>query len=199
MYTQTHRLTLRIALGIAALASIVPAVTLLAATTLAGAQMQPSDETLRDRIAYRLDANPVTKNYDITVKVDLSIAMLTGTVATAAQKAEAERQAKVDGVKRIENDITIDPNIDKTLGDKIKSGLSKTGEKIDDEWVTAKLKWKFHNEELLTNSDIKINTTKNVVTLTGTVKSESGRVRANDVAQMTEGAYRVINNIVVVK
>lgn len=192
MHTYMTRLTLRVALGVVALAGLMPAAS-------AFAQMKPTDAMLKDRIEYRLDVAPAVKHYDLKVKVNMGIAMLSGTVATASQKSEAATIAKIDGISRVENDIKIDPNVDKSLGDKIKAGFSKTGEKIDDEWVTAKLKWKFHNEDLLDKSDISINTTKNVVTLKGTVKSEAGRVRANAVAQQTEGAKRVINNIVVVK
>jgi len=48
------------------------------------------------------------------------VATLTGDVANAAQKDEAARLAKVDGVTRIDNKIEVDPDEDKTVADRIR-------------------------------------------------------------------------------
>ena len=185
------------AVGFAALVGTTSVASLSGSTP---AQVQkPSDDTLKDRIAYRLDTDPAVRKYDVKVKVDMGIAMLTGKVATSAQKAEAARIAKIDGIKRIENDVVVDPDVDKTLAEHVKSGLSKTGEKINDSWITTKVHWFFMGEDLLKGSEINVDTKDHVVTLKGTVKSEAGRTRANTLASQTEGVRRVVDDLNVVK
>ena len=156
-----------------------------------------SDSTLKDRIEYRLETSPVTDPYDLKVKVDASAVWLTGTVATALQKAEAGRLARVDGVSTVENDIAIDKNVDETLAERTKAGLSKTGEAITDGWITTKVKWFFVGEDLLKGSDINVDTDKNVVTLKGTVTSGAGRDRAVALAKRTGGVHRVVNQLTI--
>ena len=63
-------------------------------------QNSTSDDKLKDRIDYRLETSPVVKKYDLHVKVNAGVAMLKGTVATDAQKAEAGTLAKITGVTR---------------------------------------------------------------------------------------------------
>jgi osmotically-inducible protein OsmY len=57
-----------------------------------------------------------------------------------------------------------------TIGaDKTRDGLSKTGEVITDEWITTRAHARFVSENLLKDSDISVDSSKHVVTLTGTV------------------------------
>ncbi len=157
----------------------------------------PTDETLKDRVAYRLETNTLVRKYDVKVKVDGGVATLSGTVATAAQKAEAAKVAKIDGITRVENSIDVDAGVDKTLGERLKGGFSKTGEKISDGWITTKLNWFFVGEDLLKDSKIDVDTKDNVVTLKGTVASQAGRARAAELAKATEGVKTVVNQLTI--
>jgi hyperosmotically inducible periplasmic protein len=157
----------------------------------------PTDETLKERVAYRLETSAIVRTYDVKVKVDAGVATLSGTVATAAQKAEAAKIAKVDGITRVENTIDVDAGVDKTLGERLKGGFSKTGEKISDGWITTKLNWFFVGEDLLKDSKIDVDTKDNVVTLKGTVASQAGRARAVELAKATEGVKSVVDQLVV--
>ncbi|MEO8677983.1 MAG: BON domain-containing protein [Vicinamibacterales bacterium] len=161
------------------------------------AMQAPADNTLKERIEYRLETTPTVRKYDLKVKVDQGIATLSGDVATAAQKADAERLAHVDGVKRVESNITVNRDADKTVADRVKGGFTKTGEKISDAWITTKVKWFFVGDDLLKGSDINVDTKDNVVTLKGTVKSAAGRARAVELAQTTDGVKRVVDNLVI--
>jgi hyperosmotically inducible periplasmic protein len=156
---------------------------------------QPTDETLKDRIEYRLETNPLVRKYDIDVKVTGGIANLSGDVATQAQKTEAEKLAQIDGVKKVESLIKVDPDEDKTVADRIKNGMTKTGEKITDAWITTKVKWFFMGEDALKGSDINVDTKDNVVTLKGTVKSQAGRVKAVELAKNTDGVKQVVDQL----
>ncbi len=166
----------------------------LAASSIVSTQAQ-TDEMLKDRIAYRLDTSSLVRKYDVKVKVDQGVATLSGTVATAAQKAEAERVARVEGIARVESVIAVNLDVDKTLGERIKGGFSKTGDKISDGWITTKVNWFFIGENLLKDSKINVDTKDNVVTLKGTVESAAGRARAVDLAKETEGVKRVIDQL----
>ena len=159
------------------------------------AQTKVSDDTLKDRIAYRLETSPLVKKYDIQVKVANGNVRLDGAVATDAQKHEAGKLAKIDGVAKIDNQISIDKDVDKTLMDRTKNGMRKTGEAISDAWITTKVKWFFLGDDLLKGSHIDVDTKDRVVTLSGTVKTETGRKQAVRLAQDTDGVTKVVDNL----
>lgn len=85
----------------------------------------------------------------------------------------------------------------KTVAGKTKDGLSKTGEVMTDGWITTRVHARFVNEDLLKGSDISVDTSQHVVTLTGTVVDTAGRIKATSVARQTEGVRRVINRLTV--
>jgi hyperosmotically inducible protein len=161
------------------------------------AVQKPTDNDLKDRIAFRLDTNNVVRKYDIHVAVSGGVATLTGDVATSAQKAEAGRLAKIAGISKVENDITINKGVDKSLAEKMKSGMAKTGDKIDDAWITTKVNWFFVGEDTLKGSHINVDTKNNVVTLNGTVTNLAGKNRAAQLARQTDGVKSVVNNLTI--
>ena len=105
--------------------------------------------------------------------------------ATAAPQTVAEKttDAVVKGVT--------------VAADKTKEGLSKTGEVMTDEWITARVHTRFVGEDLLKDSDISVDTSKHVVTLTGTVTRWAGRTQAEKIAKRTEGVHQVVNRLTV--
>jgi osmotically-inducible protein OsmY len=155
------------------------------------------DKTLEHRIDYNLETNAVVRKYNLDVKVEKGIATLTGDVATAAQKSEAERLAKVSGVTRVDNKIQIDPDEDKSVADRISKGLSRTGESVNDAWITTKVNWFFVGADALKGSDINVDTKDHVVTLKGTVKTEAGRAKAIALAKDTDGVKRVVDQLTI--
>jgi osmotically-inducible protein OsmY len=161
------------------------------------AVQKPTDNDLKDRIAFRLDTNNLVRKYDIKVAVNGGVATLTGDVANSAQKAEAGRLARITGISKVENDITVDKGVDKSLADKMKNGMSKTGDKIDDAWITTKINWFFVGEDTLKGSHINVDTKNNVVTLNGTVTNMAGKNRAAQLARQTDGVKSVVNNLTI--
>jgi hyperosmotically inducible periplasmic protein len=179
---------------------MVPVFVVLASLTLAahGAPVQKSaDESLKDRIDFGLETSSIVRKYDIKVKVAGGQAILSGDVATDAQKAEAGRLAKVAGAKVVQNTIVVDPDEDKSVTDRVKAGMNKAGEKITDGWIHTKVNWFFLGDDLLKGSDINVDVKDNVVTLKGTVKTAAGRTRAVALASDTEGVKRVIDQLIV--
>lgn len=161
------------------------------------AASQVPDDTLKDRIAFRLETSSVVRKYDLRVKVDHGVARLSGDVATAAQKSEAERLAKVDGVTRVESEIKVDPDEDKSVADRMKNGMTKTGEAITDAWITTKVKWFYIGEDALKGSDINVDTANHTVTLKGSVKTAAGKARAVELARNTDGVTKVVDQLVI--
>lgn len=168
-----------------------------AATPVITAPQTPTDAQVKDRVEHRLDVNETTRKYDIDVDVNNHVVTLTGTVATAAQKAEAATLSKVPGATRVDNKITVDPKVNDSLLDKSKHGMSKTGEAITDAWITTKVKYHFMGEDLLKDSDINVDTNNHVVTLKGSVKSAAGRARAVLLTKETEGVSKVVDQLTI--
>jgi hyperosmotically inducible protein len=81
--------------------------------------------------------------------------------------------------------------------DKTKKGLSKSGEVMTNEWITARVHARFVGEDLLKGSDISVDADDHVVTLKGTVVGRAGRNRAARVALNTEGVHRVVNLLMI--
>ena len=79
----------------------------------------------------------------------------------------------------------------------IAKGLSRTGETINDAWITTKVKWFFVGADALKGSDINVDTKDNVVTLKGTVKTEAGRAKAIALAKDTDGVKRVVDQLTI--
>lgn len=159
--------------------------------------MEDEEYSLEDRIEFRLETHDMTRKYDIDVDVDEGVVTLSGDVATEQQKTRALELAKVDGVLRIEDQIEVDPDADKTLADRARRGLNKAGEAITDAWITTKVNWFFVGEDVLEDSDINVDTNDHVVTLKGTVPSAAARARAKALAERTEGVKSVRDELVI--
>ncbi len=184
------------ALGLILIAPVALQRTLLA--TSAPGQVVP-DDTLKDRIEYRLETTDAVKKYDVSVKVEAGVVLLKGTVATAAQKTEAGRLANIKGVTKVDNQIAIDKDADKTLADRAKAGLRRTGGAITDGWITTKIKWFYMGDDLMKDSSVNVDTSNRVVTLAGTVKTPAAKTRAVALARSADGVMSVVDHLTVVK
>jgi hyperosmotically inducible protein len=98
------------------------------AQTPAAATAAPaSNDQLEDLIEKKWEADATLKDADIDVSVAAGVATLTGEVPTAALKSRAARLAKIDGVTRIENQITVQRPSD--VAAKTQSGAEKAANK----------------------------------------------------------------------
>lgn len=100
------------------------------ASAAQAAQVSVDDDAIETRIASELKANSSLAPRDIDVEVKQGIATLKGTVRTAAEKATAEKiAADIRGVFRVNNQIEVDPNADRSTIDaaseKTKEGTNK--------------------------------------------------------------------------
>lgn len=67
----------------------------------------------------------------------------------------------------------------------------QTGGTFADGWITMKIHSQFVPEDALEDSDIDVDTTNGIVTLSGTVATEAGRTRAVAIAKATDGVKSV--------
>jgi hypothetical protein len=79
--------------------------------------------------------------------------------------------------------------------EKSKEVALATSEAVTDGWITMKVKAKFADEQVLKGSEIHVETTDHVVTLSGTVPSREAKARAMVIAAGTEGVTRVANHV----
>jgi osmotically-inducible protein OsmY len=127
-----------------------------------------------------------------------AIALLALASAPVAARATLTPQSvgekTKDGAEKVKDAVVKGVTV---AADKTKEGLSKTGEVMTDEWITGRVHARFVDEDLLKGSDISVDTSKHVVTLTGSVTARAGRTRATSVARGTEGVHRVINRLTI--
>jgi osmotically-inducible protein OsmY len=114
--------------------------------------------------------------------------------ATLAPQDKSVGEKTKDGAEKVKDAVVKGVTV---AADKTKEGLSKTGEVMTDEWITGRIHARFVDEDLLKGSNISVDTSKHVVTLTGTVTARAGRTRATTVARGTEGVNRVINRLTI--
>jgi len=113
----------------AAVLVIGPAQWASAGQAASSAAVKVDDSAIEARITDSFKKSSTLAPRDIDVDVSGGVVKLTGTVRTAAEKAEAGQLANVTGVTRVNNAIEIDPKLDQSKVDaaaaKTKSGLSK--------------------------------------------------------------------------
>jgi hyperosmotically inducible periplasmic protein len=163
---------------------------------------------------------------NIDVDVKNGVVTLQGTVTSEAARARAlEVARKNDGVKNVVDQLRIgaptDNKAERTMdkagdkaaktadkaedkmdraGDKTASAAKKTGRAIDDGWIKSKIYTQYMADwnTVLDDSDIDIDVTNNMVTLSGTVKSAQAKAKAVSIAKATDGVKGVKDNLKVV-
>ena len=72
---------------------------------------------------------------------------------------------------------------------------TKTGDYVDDSWITSKVKTEMLADKSVKGTNITVNTTKGVVTLSGTAGSVQESTKAVEIARSVKGVTSVENNI----
>jgi len=121
-----------------------------------------------------------------------------GTTGRVADKTKEGLDKAVDKSKEgIEKATQATKEGTATAADKSAQGISKAGEAITDVWIKARVKSKFVDEDVLKGSDITVDVNDHVVTLSGTVPSEAGRLRAIEEAKKVDGVHNVIDKMTI--
>lgn len=131
--------------------------------------------------AYRALSNKTAplKDANVTVATFNGELLLAGQVPSAWQRSKAEELVRnISGIKSVSNFITI-------------ASPSSTLSRINDTWLTAKVKAKLIASEDVDPSHIKVVTENRTVFLMGTVQPEEAEA-AVDLARNTDGVGSVV-------
>jgi len=134
----------------------------------------------------RLIANSQTPARDINVDTLGGVVTLFGTVPTEASRRAAEMEVKkVDGVKSVENDLQVVPQVSAAAvehrDDRLKDAVEK----------------RLKAREELADASIDVEVANGVARLTGTVRSQSDRLTALTVTRATDGITSVVGDLTV--
>lgn len=120
---------------IAAVLAAGPVAVTAHAQSTAATQARPSDEQLNAEIATKIANHETLKADAVKITVKNGVVTLSGLVGKEADKATAERLARVDGVVRVENNLTSREKATNavtgtagTVADATKTGAEKTVE-----------------------------------------------------------------------
>jgi hyperosmotically inducible periplasmic protein len=149
------------------------------------AQQAGSDHAQQQvaQIRMRLQKNPDLRDNAIGVSVHNGVATLTGSVDTETEKSDAARLALVNGIVGVDNRLDVASN-----------GVRQA---VSDSGLTAKIKGKLVEDEMIRFSDVAVTTNNGVVTLTGTVADEEALKQALSVARSSGGVARVENDLTI--
>jgi hyperosmotically inducible protein len=124
------------------------------------------------------------------VNVKDGIVTLSGEASSQAQKELTTEYAKdVEGVKEVNNQMTVAKNTDKTE--------QSTGEKIDDASITAQVKLSLLSHRSTSAIKTKVETTDGVVTLTGISKNAAEKALVTKLVSDVNGVSSVVNNMTI--
>jgi osmotically-inducible protein OsmY len=104
-------------------------------TTTQGTTTAKSGQDLSTQIERRIHNDASLKKHDIRVSLSGDVVTLSGTVASDAERSRAGRLAKMKGVTRVDNQITVERSARATSGtvdkaaDKTKEGTNKVIDK----------------------------------------------------------------------
>jgi hyperosmotically inducible periplasmic protein len=178
----------------------------LAFVTVACAQSDPGITTA---VKAKMAADDTVKSYRIDVDTKDRVVTLNGKVDTEAARERAVQLARgTDGVRDVVDRLTVEPGVTPTTGiddaaqSKAKEASREAGEKAGqageatgDAALTAKVKTKFLADPDVSGLRIDVDTTNNVVTLNGTVRTAAEKQKAVRIARETDGVKSVVDKL----
>lgn len=182
----------------------------LAFMTVACSQSDPGITTA---VKSKFAADDTVKAYRIDVDTKDRVVTLSGEVDNAVAKARAVEIARgVEGVREVVDNTTIvagltppgglDDKAAATTGEVARDSAAKAddmGDATKDAALTAAVKTKFLADTKVSGLKIDVDTSKGVVTLTGTVPTADERTHAVAIAKETDGVKSVVNKLKVGK
>ncbi len=189
-------LSLAIALSFAA---VLPA-TVVAHEPDRSAGVVIDDATITASVKSALLADKRTEGFDINVTTKSGHVTLEGGADSIADRLAATDLARnVKGVVSVNNNLVVaaagserrqDANTATASGE-VREAADEAGDKIDDSWITTKVKSQLLADNDVKGLDITVETKENVVMLTGVVPSTKMRDTAIAIARNTKGVRSV--------
>jgi hyperosmotically inducible periplasmic protein len=85
------------------------------------------------------------------------------------------------------------------VGQQVAHKAVDVGEKIEDASITSAIKMKFANDELVSASNINVDTNNGHVTLNGTVASQAEDTRAVQIGRSVDGVKSVYSKLIIIE
>jgi hyperosmotically inducible protein len=143
-----------------------------------------NDPAITAKVKTELIKDTTIQGRKIDVDTVEGVVTLSGVVRTRAEADSAVRIASgVSGVIRVTDNLQI--------------GSRSAGQLLDDSVLSNKIKAKFVGEAGIRSLNIDVDVYRGVVTLTGVVGSEVEKKKAIDIAKVTAGTVRVVDNMTV--
>jgi len=180
-----------------------PTVVAVVLTIAAGASLSASsrqnpvtDGWITMKIHSQFVPEDALEGSNIDVDTAKGVVTLTGLVPNEAARTRAMAIAKAtDGVKSVVDKLRIG-HAESALDPKnLREAGRTTGRTITDGWIKAKIHAQFIPDQALSDSDVDVDVRNGVVTMTGSVKSEAGRVKAVSIAKATSGVKSVTETL----
>jgi osmotically-inducible protein OsmY len=156
--------------------------------------------TTKIQAQYFGDADVRGRNIDVTTSPEGRVT-LTGTVESAAERAEAVRIARAtEGVKDVNDNLRIvaADALDRPAADKDAKDDKNDSNALTDPWITTKIESKYFLDGDVKGRNIDVTTENGIVTLTGQVTSAAERRQAIVLAQSTDGVKDVRDQLKIV-
>jgi osmotically-inducible protein OsmY len=118
-------------------------------------------------------------------------------LATGCDRKPAEQTAEQPAGQAMDNAVASAQTEAGELGDTLERKADQAGQAIDDATITATIKGKYLADDTLKGLAISVDTEQGMVTLSGSVQSDSAREVATQIAQSTEGVVNVDNQLTV--
>ena len=157
------------------------------------------DSAITAKVKSKLVADSQTSAIKIGVETKDGVVTLSGTVPTTTEKNEADKIAKnTEGVKRVVNDITVNPD---SLGatnvrEKAGEAAKDIGKSVSDATILTKLKAKLIADGI-TGTTIDVNNGE--VILKGQVDDAKKKAKAEEIVKNTAGVKDVRNQLAIKK
>jgi hyperosmotically inducible protein len=167
-----------------------------------GAKEARSDTVITAELKAKITDSELLDHTDISVETNNAVVTLTGTVATEAQKSQAEELAKnTEGVASVDNKLTLNPDQGKGMvgsaEEKTKEGYAETKDALSNARITSEVKLKFAADDTVKALNIDVDTNNGVVTLSGTVNSKKELNQAVQLAKSVDGVKHVKSNLTI--
>ena len=154
-----------------------------------------SDAGITTSVKSQLAADDAVKARRIDVDTRDRVVTLRGEVRSAEEEARALQIARsTNGVTNVIDELTVvtEPEAAPTTG-----AAPGAGALMTDTTITAAVKGKLLADRDTSGLRIDVSTTNNVVTLTGTVKTQAEKNEALEIARQTEGVTSVTDRLTI--
>ena len=163
----------------------IVAITIAIALTLACSDRPPKAPDVSSDVRHALDEAGF-KDVSVSQDRDKGVVALTGSVASEDDKARAESITRsIAGMQVVSNEIGVRPTDDKSTAKRVDSDL--------DSGIDKNLEAKLVQHRL--KRDVRYDVTNGVVTLKGSVPSESQRSSVEKLAHDVPNVKQVVNEI----